>query len=42
MHICDDVRVPAIHGGRLAMRNEIAATRDADHEVFALAFHRGA
>ncbi len=33
--------MPAVHGGRVAMRNEILATRAAGHDVFALAFHHG-
>lgn len=40
LHICDDLPLPAVHGGRVAMRNEIAAMRDAGHEVFVLGFHR--
>lgn len=39
LHICDDLPLPAVHGGRVAMRNEVAAMRAAGHEVFVLGFH---
>jgi glycosyltransferase involved in cell wall biosynthesis len=41
LHVCDDLPLPSVHGGRVAIAHEVRAMRATGHDVFVLAFHHG-